>query len=69
MKIISNAANRETCQTCGTIYEYEPHDLKPMGVGCVMVECPVCGQKVYIVNEIKPKTIYEPIDVECENVE
>lgn len=69
MKIISNVANRETCKTCGTIYEYESHDLKPIGLNCVAVECPVCGQKVYIVNEITSKTIYEPIDVGGENVE
>ena len=68
MKIISNTGdNRETCKTCGTIYEYENTDLRFEGMDCLSVECPVCGQKVYIVNCVETKKIDEPITIGDEN--
>lgn len=44
----------ETCQSCGTIYNYDDNDLKYID-GCwyPYIECPTCGQKVIYVPEMK----------------
>lgn len=63
MKIISKNENRVTCSICGTIYEYEASDVKPIALNCGEIRCPECGHTVYLIPETKLVPHDAPIDV------
>lgn len=43
----------ETCQSCGTIYNYDDNELQYVAGFYPCIECPNCGQKVIYVTKEK----------------
>ena len=67
MKIISDNRNRIKCNSCDTLYEYENSDLYPINFNVYMVQCPTCGQQVYLIKEINLKETSVVVEVSDEN--